>query len=836
MTHSILKLPGCRHDILGHNLKAIGLLRTLAKCADAEHRDPDAEGWWDLSDGTFCLFSTRYNTPDALSEFFEKHYLPTPVFSAWNTGGGLDEKREVVFKTGEADDAKKALMAYLNDNIEILKKTIKLSKNELKKTDAKKLKESKSEYVFDLVTTEEIKNFPQRNNVKISVRVKGTGKKAVMVHLSKKLEETNNVDAINALDVGRDFFDQFQSAGANRAAVFEEMRDRSPNASAEAFDSIFTSRTSRTSDNPLFLTKGMAGQVEIFRTFWGFFICFLKSPSTGVKVSLFGERNKAGFLKDRASPFFPDAIKTYNFGSGWVEEKHPFAPLDYILAVEGAFALRGSVSRMLGANTRRFAAFPFLFDAGEDMVDDSNNIKETSSAIWLPLWERPTTYSELASFIQDAQAQLPKKDVRFSAEFLRALYVQGVDAGFSGWQEFRFRMRGSRVPWLTTGRYVAAEYNEEATLLNRALEPFDQSRFVDQFEIVFDKGAVSSKSPHGIRAAINDAIEIATAEPNADNCLEILCEVFAACEKPAISKTFRQKSKLEHPRFFTPLPMEEWNRLLCGLEHSPEFDIARAVASIVGQQKQNSGEHSKVLPMLGSLLPITLGKAGWYLPTGGDRSNQCVWTGVSLCRDLAAVLLRRHTDSVKDDYPALQSVFPARLEHIVMFLRGELHEEKVARWIEALSLIGWRFRAKEDDTPSPEGTEDMHQAIPLSYAALRTLLDLEMDYQPPNSFKRRRAPNAIVQLCMCSDYALAQATTEALRWLSIWGVPNPWGNAARKERERLSGTYIVDFEGTSLDAPTDMLAPERVAAAAAIPLRWQDRWQLARLVTRPISN
>ena len=55
-------LHGCRHDILGHYLKAIGLLRVLAKCADEIHRDPDAEGWWDSSKACFCLRSPKYPT------------------------------------------------------------------------------------------------------------------------------------------------------------------------------------------------------------------------------------------------------------------------------------------------------------------------------------------------------------------------------------------------------------------------------------------------------------------------------------------------------------------------------------------------------------------------------------------------------------------------------------------------------------------------------------------------------------------------------------------------------------------------------------------------------
>jgi len=65
-----LFLHGCSHDILGHYLKAIGLLRVLACCTDETHRDPDAEGWWDLEKACFCLRSPKYPTKEKLMESF----------------------------------------------------------------------------------------------------------------------------------------------------------------------------------------------------------------------------------------------------------------------------------------------------------------------------------------------------------------------------------------------------------------------------------------------------------------------------------------------------------------------------------------------------------------------------------------------------------------------------------------------------------------------------------------------------------------------------------------------------------------------------------------------
>ena len=88
-----LYLRGCRHDILGHYLKAIGLLRVLARCADQDHRDPDAEGWWDMDQACFCLRSEKYPTMDKLVEFLEKRYRPTPVMAAWNKEVWMKRRR-----------------------------------------------------------------------------------------------------------------------------------------------------------------------------------------------------------------------------------------------------------------------------------------------------------------------------------------------------------------------------------------------------------------------------------------------------------------------------------------------------------------------------------------------------------------------------------------------------------------------------------------------------------------------------------------------------------------------------------------------------------------------
>lgn len=755
-----IPIPGCRHDVLGHNLKAIGLLRALSTCAEPEHRDADAEGWWDLDSACFRLASHKYPNEEMLVEFFSDHYRPTEIFAAWNQDVGL--KQDFANKRGRASEWSKA--------------------NEL------------------------------------SVQVKD---KVITGHES-----------------------------------FMKYRESMDDAISSALDAISAAFVKRGYDNPVFLNKGIAGRAHVMRTYWDYVKDFSsqKKRSDFTVSALFnqwslgttGKRVPSG----KGTPFFPDAIKTYNNGLGWVVETFPFNALDYLLAVEGAIALRGAVSRTLAANSRRFAAFPFVFDSGEDLVDDSNKVKGTASSIWLPLWDRPATFAELSSFICDAQARLPGKEARFSAEFARALRAQGVDAGFVGWQEFRFKMKASRVPWICTGRYLGTVRNRRSMALNDALAPLDESGFLDQFEPLFDGNKIGARSPHLVRAALNSVVEQAVAEPTPENAFEILIRLYAACRQMALSESFRQKLRGGRATFFEALPQEAWENLLRGLEHLPEFRIARALSSITGfarQRRQSNGKpvFSAVQPLLGSLLPLKRGSRGWYLPTESkDRSKQAVWTGGDLCRDLARVLSRRYLDSADDDRPALAAVRTAPLGAILAFINGDLDDQRIARWTEALSLIGWRWEKEEKETYSAFSNEEQSfeedrekfHTIPLAYAALRSLLEMECEWQGNDTsiWKKRRSQRPIVLLYQQAPSSLALAVEDALRWLSIWGVPNGWGEDARHEKPRLAGRDIVRIDHRELNfrEPSTRLVT-RLAAAVLIPLDWRDRWKLFRALTLP---
>ena len=900
-----LKLYGCRHDILGHYLKAIGLLRVLDQCADEPHRDSSAEGWWDLELGCFCLNSPKYPTKEKLTDFFAQNYKPTPFFSPWNTGGGMDEKKQIIFEIEPAPwkefwaKNRESLLAHIADQktlpnfteppelgesgikftltkplsklipvdgVEITtevskgkkaKPTVQFSWSPAKRKEffdslsrhsselehaikftsavTKKFVPGKASICFDLADEKAAAALPEMDGVTRKVITKTSGKKAVIAVLLEKLKD--DPEFVKSVDIGRRFFPRFQVDNPDERRLLEEFRDIVPLFVAEAIDSVFTTRVSeRTQDNPLFLNRGDAGNGEVFRSFWGYYLEVQIKASHMVEDGLFAESSVSALTNDgKGSPFFPDAIKTYNNGSGWVAESFPFNGLDYVLAVEGGFAMRGTAGRTLAANSKRFAAFPFVFDSGDEMVDDSNEVKGTARSLWFPLWNRPTTYAELASFIGDAQARLPAKEARFSAEFVRALHAQGVDAGFAGWQEFRFKMKISRVPWVTTGRYVEAVFRQEVTRLNRGLAPLDESRFMDQFEIVWKGSKADPRSPHQVRTEINAAMETAAQEPTPYNCLDLLMTVFRACHQIAASKAFRDKLPGGRGTFFATLPMMEWDGLLGDLDKA-EFRIGRALASIIGLRRQMDGKYSETQPMLGSLLPLKLGRSGWFLPEKGDRSNQAVWSGSDLCSDLSLVLHRRYIDSLDDYRPALRSARGAPLRDILAFLRGDLDDHLIACWVEALSLIGWEIGG---DEMLSDDDECAIESIPPAYAALRSLLELECEWQGSDRSKwtKRRSHQPFTQLCQRSITSLPVAVNDSLRWIGIWGITNPWGTKARAEKPRLSGRDIVRLEGVGLTfAQNQQRFATRLPAAVCIPLEWRDRWKLFRAISLPQTS
>lgn len=960
VSHGI-PLVGCRHDVLGHALKAIGVLRALAQCAPEGKTDTDAEGWWDMDRACFRIYSPRYPTIEKLREFFAEHYEPTPIIAAWNKSGGVTDKVAVTIaaRRETLDNFRKDREAEL---LALgMKKTTKVSKGcELKFTLADAAKLSAAETLAananlriscEQVTTRGVsalkvtiatdpaivhlfreKHVEQlaelgfsrakqvsndgeikfaldtaRGNEVIALvdafRPETTADTADGEKQSRQLTDSTTVDAAafelplataevpvstvpvlqlvierkesgkkdstllkasrlmqdnrrfqETLATARAFVNRLQGDDDDDAAsddsVTFEFRDCLDELVGESFDALCAIHVTKQNDNPLFVRRGRPGDMangHVFLWFWDYYLRFKKHPADYVDGSLFGERlsavGRVGDMKGVGTPFFPDAIKSFNQGVDWVTAEPPFCPLDYLLAVEGALAMRGATSKTLNAQSHSRAAFPFLFDSCDTWSDQSGATVAVAPSFWFPLWTRRTTYDELQSFILDSQTRLPTKDCRFSGDFARAVRSQGVDAGFSAFQEFRFKLKGANVPWTTAGRYVPCTAEPRTNLLNELLTPVDANGFLEQFK--FERK--TKDDLHRYRLPVLEAIDDAIIEPSPGKIIEVLCRLAVLNADLAKSKSLREKvNSSGRVRFIPALSSSTWDAALREFgRDDPEFEIARALASIIGHERQPNKKWSEVEPFLGSLVPLKRKGRDWILPTKPEPpSAQAVWSGNDLCFDLTAILARRHLDSAIDERPALVGRRTASLKNILTFLRGELDDRRISRLVMGLSLIDWRYpnagnEERHDADDSPDVTDES-EPIPLPYAALRSLIEVGCEQQKVMDDKGEqarspsaRSPQAIAWLCQRTPDLVASATVEALRRLAIVGVRNCYGEESRRQKQRLCGRDVVSLVQGRDRLCFDPGLAFRLAAAVLIPLDWRDRWMIFRSVTLP---
>lgn len=912
MTTTLQPVPltGCRHDVLGHALKAIGILRAVSTCAALEDRDPDAEGWWSADDAAFMIRSSRYPDAASLVKFFAEKFRPTPIIAAWNKSGGVTDKIEVTISSRsgdvnqfradnqamlEASGLKKkknlskagALVfalsdaAHLDDLVKQAAAAGLVCSHKEKRTRGKvttevtiastiepleRFRTEQSEALADLgfSATKElskdgqlkfstdssnrsqveklIADFPGSNGpLHAEIIAKESGTDGTLPKIERMSKDPV---LLRCLTLAREWVNELQAQGSLRKApgnTLAQYRDNLPTQVTEAFDAISISHLVQRNDNPIFINRGQQGRTDVFRMNWEHFIEFRNAPEVFTQSSLFGERitpGHTGSVKGKGTPFFPDVIKSYNQGLDWVTEDLPFCPLDYLLAVEGAFAMRGAVSKSLAARSQSYAAFPFVFEGPESMTDDQGEVTGLGTSLWFPIWTRPATFDELHSFILASQARLPRKDCRYSSDFVRAIRSQGVDAGFTAFQEFRFKMKGARIPWAVSGQFVTCSTTTSASLLNEILAPVDASGFLDQFRFRTLREVKRDRKPdlHPYRAPILKAIETAAAESSATKIIDVLSKLATLNTQLARSKALREQVGGGRVTFVPPLCCDDWSSALQDLEDDPEFEIARALASIRGHEKQPDGTYSEAEAFQGSLVPLKCKQNGWYLPD--PPSPQAVWTGIDLARDLSSVLARRVLDSSKDVRPAVVGLCTARLTTILRFLQGEFDDRRIARLVEALSLIDWRFSARSTEVNNSNAAEEQElDPVPIAYAAARSLIEVACEKRRTEAGETddRSGPRAKVQrtvalLSRQEPQLAASATADALRRLAIVGVTNPYGEESQREKPRLAGRDVVQI-GESLVVDAD--SARRLAAAALVPLDWRDRWTLFRSISLP---
>ena len=166
-----------------------------------------------------------------------------------------------------------------------------------------------------------------------------------------------------------------------------------------------------------------------------------------------------------------------------------------------------------------------------------------------------------------------------------------------------------------------------------------------------------------------------------------------------------------------PLNKLSWEWLRHAKDNTPEFRLARSLASIL--QGTDEDGQMKVGAVRENFEPVTTrGRAEW-----DDANRSFVWTAGDPLSNLAAVLTRRCLDGRRKslNHPPLDSQYSPLLVDIVHFLNGNVDVQRVVDLALPLSFIPYRRRRSDSESDwnsQPNAPFD----LPTAYAAIKLTL------------------------------------------------------------------------------------------------------------------
>ena len=421
-----------------------------------------------------------------------------------------------------------------------------------------------------------------------------------------------------------------------------------------------------------------------------------KNPSEWLSASLFKDISPS-LSKSSVGQFNPGGMGGPNATVGF-EGESIINPWDFVLMTEGVLAFAGALVRRLSPESRSKAVFPFTVNtsaAGYGTSMPSEYGSKSKSEFWAPLWDRPTKWGEVLHFAMEGRAQIGRKQASNGAEFIRAIVGLGTERRISSFQRFGFLQRTGKdgVFAAPIGRFVTRA-EPKANVL------FDLDRWLNGLRrnAPVELGAVRSR--------IDEAIIKFCQRGHPRDLQQVLIMVGRA--ERWVSKSSLRNDK-ENP--VMPLGNLLGNWVEYADDCSPEFRLARAMASILAGQK----EGGRVGPIRENLEPVdTNGRTEWE-----EGSVSCVWTAGDPLSNMLAVLQRRCLEGRMNrlNHPPLNSTYSGRLEDIVAFLNDELDIQRIVDLALPLSFVDYRSVSVERDFQRDEPSD-----LPQAYAAMKLTL------------------------------------------------------------------------------------------------------------------
>ena len=483
----------------------------------------------------------------------------------------------------------------------------------------------------------------------------------------------------------------------------------------------------------------------------------------------------------------PDAAGGPNSGEGFAG-KALSNPWEYVLMIEGMVLFAGNMARRQSGSSGR-AAFPFTTNASTIGYATASHDEENRGEIWLPVWDNPATYREVAHVFSEGRVQLGGRQAETGTEFARAMISMGTERGITGFHRFCvMKRKGDAYLYINAGR-IRTTNKPSAALLNDLDEWYGhvskQSRA---------KNATATLTR--LTRAFDSSLMKFCRNPKPESLLELLV---------ATGKIERYISGQDD---FRPLRQLSSDWLTECYDGSAEYRLAASIASIRSSGKVGSiRENLEGIQKEGSL---------WK---HDKDSKRFVWKENSgLLKNMADTLQRRAMDGKVSslDHVPIDGTIRARFEDVVRFLNGDVDMKKINDLALPLSIIAPDHQAGYPWSSMGEKRVDL-LALPEPYIIMKLVYfpDIGGKIQPA-------APNAVIPydmsvLALLNAKRIDDGYAKASQILHSHGL-SPWSHANTKTPGRVS-----------LSKPLQ----ERITAALLFPISPYDGRQMMEIVIKP---
>jgi len=722
-------LAGCTPTPLANYLKALGVFRLVA-----EQKDPEVKACWR---GERFVLVTRL-TREELARFFLEEYRPTPILSPWNGRAGYLEGEEGEDSTRRGPELLRQFRRSTTPRLEQYRSLIDVLDDfgllkEMNQVRARKKYLDKAKKAHPKAWTEE-----RQAELAEATRRDDALKRQQLQILRNELpdDQLSWLDAVVAIGADRAFAPLLGGSGGVEGSM---------DLGVNFMDNLLL----------LFPPEAEPGERSGDSPVW-------------LAQSLFGTTTR--LTADNGScSLAPGRVGGHNATSGFSRYLN-INPWDFVLMIEGAVAFKPSLTRKLESVGQARLSYPFTVEptsigAGAISASDDNNTRAGSSEVWMPLWSRWVTNSEVASLLREGSVRLGTKAPKDGLDMARSIAKLGMDRGVTGFQRYLFLKRsGKNDLAIPLSRF---EVSRSAAPHVDLIADLEQGQFLDRLR----REARDKDAPASLKRAIaqlENALFSLTLPGGGRQVIQRALILLGE-----VMQTLAVSRKGQEAVSVLPSLSESW--ILQANDDSAEFRLAVALASLAD--------------LCAYLAPVKRDKGRWQW---APESRLHVWGKGDLTRNLVRIVERRaieaqRQETVREPF-ASRARLGARLSDIQAFLSGQTDDVRLAALLQGLV---W---AKLPDALLPLSTgvgveaAGIATSIPAGFAILKPL------FTPPTLLKylgrlpedaRLALPGELPRLLAADqvqkalDIAWRRAHIAGLGWLKGAAPQSPVLNGPR---------------------------------------------------------